>query len=104
MLIGFRSLIPMSIATLPKKMGMTKNQILNREFVNGIMAESFEEKLWADLCALQNFQRNLIKAEIIGEEEITETNCVCRKCGEIVKCLHDEDEPHEESLCGECSK
>ncbi len=30
-------------------------------------------------------------------------NCVCRKCGDEVYCLHNKSEPHERSMCGSCA-
>ncbi len=29
--------------------------------------------------------------------------CICGKCGEVVICQHDLLEPHEETICGDCS-
>lgn len=49
---------------------MTKNRLHSREFANDIMAESLEEKIWNDMLALRKFERNLLKAEVLKEEDI----------------------------------
>lgn len=51
-----------------------------------------EAKAWLD-DQIQDFD----------EMDMVSDECVCKKCGEQVRCEHKEEESHNQSICGVCA-
>ena len=64
------------------------------------MLEKLKELIDAPL---ESFLGNADQAYTEQKEQEAIGSCLCRKCGEEIKCLHDKDESHIESLCGVCA-
>lgn len=62
------------------------------------MKSILQSKTWKDI---EKGVEELKK--LVDYQEHQRLNCWCSKCENPLKCQHDDDLPHEKSLCGECT-
>lgn len=63
------------------------------------------EKFRGELGKLIEMCKEVQKLEFVPKEIIRDgsTGCYCRKCGEVVSCEHNDNEPCITSICGNCA-